>query len=249
MRYFVKFTLFFALAQFSPCVLANTSTSKENNVEVGVMQKIEETYRSEIKSRIDAQDGEIRVQISSLQLRPSIEINSWKEIQVFGVGLSQGGLEGMFSLPVQVVTNDGRFLTTNAFGAAEVIAPVYLAGQEIRANEVIEELALRREIMPWKMLNPGFDPLKKDQIIGRRSKLRLSAGSPLFSQVLDEPLAVRTGETVALTLISGPGVLIRSRAVARGNGKIGDRIKVLNPQTKKQMDVLVTAEKEVEVSL
>ncbi len=219
------------------------------NLDNEVVRRIEEAYRGEIKSKTDAQDSEIRVQISTLQLRPSIELDEWKDIQIFGVGISQGGMEGMFSLPVQVITKDGRFLTTNAYGSAQIIAPVYIASQEIRANEVIEELALRREIMPWKMLSSGFDALQKSQIIGRRAKARLNIGSALFSQVLDEPLAVKTGETVSLTLISGPGVLIRSRAVAKSNGKIGDRIKVLNPQTKKQMDVVITAEKEVEISL
>lgn len=230
-------------------VPASATVAAKPTLASEVIRRIEDAYRAEIKNKIDATDVEIRIQVASLQLRPAINVTEWKEIQVFGVGLSQGGMEGMFSLPVQVVTSDGRFLTANAYGSAQVIAPVYIAGQEIRANQIIDEAALRREIMPWKMLNPGFDPLQKNQIIGRRAKARLAVGTALFSQVLDEPLAVRSGDTVSLTLISGPGVLIRSRAVARANGRIGDRIKVLNPQTQKQMEVTITAEKEVEVSL
>lgn len=228
---------------------AATPANLAVKIESEVVRKIEQTYRSEIKNRTHAEDSEIRVQVSALQLRPSLELVDWKDIQVFGVGLSQAGMQGMFSLPIQVLTKDGRYVSANAFGVIDVIAPVYVAANEIHSNDIIGESQLRRAMMPWKMLNPGFDPLTKEQILGRRSKVRLSAGSAIYSQVLDEPLAVKNGDTVSLTLISGPGVLIRSRAVARSNGKVGDHIKVLNPQTQKQMDVLVTAEKEVEVSL
>ncbi|HVJ66046.1 MAG TPA: flagellar basal body P-ring formation chaperone FlgA [Bdellovibrionota bacterium] len=229
--------------------MAHAVSAVKPNLEAEVGQKIEGAYRAEILSKTDAQNEEVRVHVSALQLRPMLDVREWKDVQVFGVGLSQGGMEGIFSLPVQITTADGRYYTANAYGTVEVIAPVYLAAQEIRANEIIEATSLRRQVMPWKMLNPGFDPLKREQILGRRAKARLVMGSALFSQVLDEPLAVKSGETVALTLISGPGVLIRSRAVAKASGRIGDRIKVLNPQTQKQMDVLVTADKEVELSL
>lgn len=233
----------------SVSAFAANAASLESKIDSEVIRKIEQAYRNEIKTKTNATDSEIRVQISTMQLRPSIEFVDWKEIQVFGVGLSQAGMQGMFSLPIQVITKDGRYLTSNAYGAIDVIAPVYVAASEIHANDILSESQLRRAMMPWKMLNAGFDPLTKEQIVGRRSKIRLSAGSALYSQVLDEPLAVKNGDAVSLTLISGPGVLIRSRAVARSNGKIGDHIKVLNTQTQKQMDVVVTAEKEVEISL
>lgn len=240
-----SFVLSFLVSFFASAAQNLTSPTVESEV----TRKLEEAIRSEIKGKTGAEDSEIRVQVSALQLRPVVIVKDWREVQIFGVGLEKEGLEGIFSLPVQVISKEGRFLSSNAYGTVEVVAPVFVAAGEIRANEVIGESDIRRQIMPWKFLHPGFVPLTKDQIVGRRSRVRLNSGAALFSQVLDEPLAVRVGETVSLTLQSGPGVLIRSRAVAKSNGKIGERIHVLNPQTKKQVEALVTADKEVELSL
>lgn len=218
-------------------------------VDLAIKDKIEAAFRDVIKSKISAEDSELAIQVSSLQVRPMIDVHKWKEVQVFGVGITGTGLQGMFSLPVQVVTLDGKYISANAFGSLDVTAPVFVTTREIKSNETIGEEGIQRQILPWKFLSPGFMPLPKEQILGRRTRVRLGQGSAFYSEILDEPLAVKSGESVSLTLISGPGVLIRSRAVARSSGRIGDRIKVLNPQTQKQMEVVVTAEKEVEVSL
>lgn len=236
------------LAIGAPAAFANSATVAPN-LESEIQQRIEAAYRQEVQLRSGAIPGEIRVQVSSLQLRPSIERANWKDIQVFGIGVSRSGMQGIFSVPVQVTTKDDRFLTTNAYGVVDIVSPVLIAASDIRANDIVADSQIRQQAMPWKYLSPNFEPISREEVVGRRAKMRLSAGSALHAEVLDEPLAVKNGDTVSLTLISGPGVLIRSRAVARANGKIGDRIKVVNPQTQKQMDVMITAEKEVEVSL
>jgi len=52
-----------------------------------------------------------------------------------------------------------------------------------------------------------------------------------------------------VTLRSGPGVLIRSRGIARSNGKVGEVINVQNKQSKKYFEVRVTGEREAELTL
>lgn len=138
---------------------------------------------------------------------------------------------------LKVLRDDGR---ASRFGEATCAIDVRMRG--LRATRPIgrgEELAVADvEAVDVDATGLVLRPLPID-LQGARAVLDIAAGQVLNrSMVVPVPL-VRTGDVVQLTLVSGD-IVVEGRGIASQNGKLGDVIQVVAPDTKRRIAARVS---------
>ena len=86
-----------------------------------------------------------------------------------------------------------------------------------------------------------------DQVIGKQTKRSLAAGTLLTTTMLQAPNIVQRGDRVTLVAGSG-GLQVSMTGKALENGAVGDRIRVRNLKSKRQVEGLVQNDGSVRVS-
>lgn len=228
---------------------AATDAGAENDV----AGKVAADIRGQLARRMGMAEAEFQVDVENLRLDPSPGPADVASVQVLGLG-SMGArrLEGLFNLPLvlQIRGADGtREQEVQASGVLKVTGPVFVTRANLPRGHLIERGDLNAIRLPWRTLASGSFAIPEGELVGRRVKSLIPSGQPFAQALVDEPFAVRPGEIVDLTVVSGPGVMIRSRAVARQEGKVGDIVRIEQADTKKPLTAVVTAAKSVEVRL
>jgi len=157
-------------------------------------------------------------------------------------------LDGLFVLDAQVRSSAG-IQDKKISGILKVTGPAVVARRVINSGEPINVNDLEELRLPWKNFPAGASFTPVDQLVGRKSKVYIPAGGYVHSLVVETIESVRAGDWVNLTLVAGNGVLIRSKAISKQQGVIGDAIRVENPDTKKVLTGVVVGHQEVEVQL
>jgi len=85
-------------------------------------------------------------------------------------------------------------------------------------------------------------------MIGRTLRTPIKAGRPIAFNQLEADHLVRMGERVRV-IVSGNGLKISGFGIARQNGQKGETVRILNPDSKKEIYGVVTADQVVEVQL
>lgn len=94
--------------------------------------------------------------------------------------------------------------------------------------------------------SPGGLMTERARAQGRILQVGLMAGAAILKSFLKVPLVVHRGEKVLLTLTDGT-MSIRDTAVALGDGRVGDRIAVRNPESGKIVQATVAGDGTVAV--
>jgi flagella basal body P-ring formation protein FlgA len=233
----------FLLLLISVAAVANTATKKS------FQQAFEDNIRLQLSARMGMPVEQFRVSVESLATYPKDFVYRGENVQVLGLGTSGSKrLDGLFNVSISL---EGRALsqTVGATGILRVQGPAVVASKNLQRGHVIEMGDLQYTTMNWGVLPSGATGLGQQSLIGQRVRNYVGKGDSLFEDLLDEPLDVQSNDMVELTVISGPGVMIRSRALARQDGRIGDVVRVEQPDTKKSLSVQITGKKAVEVRL
>ena len=113
-------------------------------------------------------------------------------------------------------------------------------GQKIQATDVSEE---------WRDLSTVTgSSVSMTEVVGRTLKAPVKSGRVILSPFIENQNLVRVGDRVRI-IVSGNGLMISSFGIARQNGQKGETIKVLNPDSKREIYGVVSAEQVVEVKL
>jgi flagella basal body P-ring formation protein FlgA len=81
---------------------------------------------------------------------------------------------------------------------------------------------------------------------GKVLRVGLMAGNPVLSTLLDQPIAVRRGQNVVLTLIDA-SMTLKTTATAMEDGRVGDSISVQNAASQKTLRATVSRDGGVEI--
>jgi flagella basal body P-ring formation protein FlgA len=208
-----------------------------------------EAVRAQIARRMKLPESHFDVRVERLDLMPAVDTGNLEIVQILGLG-TEGSqrVDGLFSVPVTIRTSAG-LSEVRATGILAVNGPVYVSRHALKTGDVLAAMDLDVARMSWRSLPTGAALRTPTELVGLRVRQALNAGSALHLGQLEEAPAVRAGETIEITLISGNGVLIRTRAIARAGGKIGDVIRVEQPDTQKTLSVVVSGLRKAEVRL
>ena len=114
--------------------------------------------------------------------------------------------------------------------------PVVIAARQIRYGAVIslEDVALvRREVFPFI---PHLEA--QTDTVGRKARKTIPSGALISDELLEVPPDVVAGDTVHVVVIEG-STRITFDAVARSQGRKGDRILLQNPESHRSFRAFV----------
>lgn len=84
------------------------------------------------------------------------------------------------------------------------------------------------------------------QAEGKVLRVGLMAGNPVLSSLLDQPISIHRGQNVVLTLIDH-SMTLKTTALAKEDGRVGDNITVENPASQKTLRATVSRDGGVEI--
>jgi len=216
-------------------------------------EKLVEGIQADLSRRMDLPPQSFQVQLTGTLLKPEpmtvLKEKSIKSVEVLGLdNATAQRFDGFASFPVIIHSEMGDF-DFKVQSVIRVVGPVYLAAQALARDSQTSESSFRLSSMPWKQLPTGVAAFSVKDLIGKRVVRFVPAGAAVHPSYMDVPYAVKAGEMVDLTVLSGPGVMIRSRAVAKEPGRIGEIINLTQPATKKKMRAIIVGQRKVEVRL
>lgn len=141
--------------------------------------------------------------------------------------------------------NHKKIAILRVWGYVEAEVPVVVAKRNIRCRAIItkEDVALKRE--PLSRLPQDVIFSLKDAI-GKEARVSLKMGSVLRLSYVQAPVIIRRNQEVTI-IARGKYVIVRAKGKALENGRLGEIIRVMNVDSKKQIWARVISPEEVEV--
>ena len=201
---------------------------------------------------LTADVSRFHVTLESAHFLPSISkipMQKFNGIEILGLGTAGSRrLEGLMTLPIRI-RGDLLQAETQMTAVVRVTGPVWTLKKNFTRDEIATGNDLQITELPWNTLPSAATSFRKETILGKRARAHYQAGSVVFEEMFDEPMDVGRGDVVDLTVVSGPGVMIRSRAVASQAGRRGDVIRIEVQNSKKPLQAVIVGNKTVEVKL
>jgi flagella basal body P-ring formation protein FlgA len=172
-----------------------------------------------------------------------VEAAATAELAVVHLNADQrtGRFDIAFELPGSAVAQRMRLRFTGT--AVETVEAATLT-RSIRAGEVIKASDVSLERRPKSEV--GGEALGTEQTVGFAARQPLRGGQVLHPADLTRPLVVQRSEVVTL-LYEVPGIVLRVRGKALEAGAVGDVIGVVNVQTNRTIQAVVTGPGHVSV--
>lgn len=145
---------------------------------------------------------------------------------------------------VQLRLTTARIISLQGKVEAGVDVPVL--NRAVRSGELIASEDVEFVRMAQSRVHKGT-LTDAERIIGFSSKRQLRAGTALRVGDLENPIVVRKGDAVTM-VFRMPGVELTARGKAMTNGGLGDTIAIVNVQSHKQVEAVVTGAGAVTVS-
>jgi flagella basal body P-ring formation protein FlgA len=129
------------------------------------------------------------------------------------------------------------YVTVTVAQTAEVVvaARPVVAGQVLVAGDL---MLAREPVAQYAGRQVFYDPAA---LLGANAVMSLATGMVLTSEVVNEPVVVKAGQTVTVRVISG-AVTVTVTAVADQTGRIGETILLTNPSSGRRFSALVTVD-------
>jgi len=191
--------------------------------------------------------------------------SSDKKIQILEIGqlndqFKDAFMNESFELSFPVLTARGVSKMELRFTDAEgrlkrlLSAPVKLSIQE-QVYAVTKDLPKQTVVQAsdlkemWVESNQLTDrPLSRDQLVGRTLRGMVRAGSPVYSSQIEQPTLVKMGDRVRI-IVTGNGISVTGTGIAKEAGSLGQTIRIMNPDSKRDVFGTVVSERRVEVKL
>ncbi len=153
---------------------------------------------------------------------------------------------GAVTLTVHVMVEGKRVQSFQVSGMVDVYDQVLHAARGIAKGDTVEP-----EAFVAKRARVTDDP--KDygrsdlDVVGKRAVKEIAAGEPLRLSFLENPIVVTKGDIVRV-VINKPGLAVSMKAEVKDDGRIGDKVKVMNLSSRKVIQGRVRDRQTVVVS-
>ncbi len=205
-------------------------------------------WKSALNSRLLEQaTATRRIQIEDLQTRNA----DWSKISpvsnAFEISFIDERAQGLSSIEVRFADSQGRLRSTLK-GSVRLRIEQYVAvaARELTRGWVISSEDVRMDWVNEAQLNSR--PVESKLAWGKKVKLPIKAGAPVLSGQLEIESLVKTGERVRVT-VKGQGVMVVGTGIAKEEGRQGQTIRVLNPESRREIYGTVVGLQLVEVRL
>ena len=153
---------------------------------------------------------------------------------------------GRFDAALEIPTGAAGFGTLRLNGKAAVTADVVMVSHAIDRGGLIRDTDVIIERKPRAEINRET-LTRREQVVGFAARANLRPGQPLRAAELMKPELVQRNETVTL-IYEVPGITLTVRGKATEGGAEGDVISVLNEQSKRTVQGVVSGPGRVVIS-
>jgi flagellar basal body P-ring formation protein FlgA len=220
--------------------LASAAT-QEDIIQVPA-QEITQQVKRYIMDRVPWEQH--RVQIANLSLQGDLQVSRGQltyEIIPRSRQLSPGPTS--FIVVVHIDGKPARRLLVSA--TIEVAAKVVVAALPLARNQLITEADVRIEERDLARLPEGAITKLRD-VVGKRTRQGISAGTPLHSRLIETPAIIKRGAMVTI-LAQSPSLSVAAQGQAKEDGAVGNQIRVMNLSSRKDVYAKVVDENTVRV--
>jgi flagella basal body P-ring formation protein FlgA len=156
-------------------------------------------------------------------------------------------LGGRGSVPIQILVDGRKFRTIFPRLDVQIFQTVLVAKTRIARGSLVSggDFGLQRQAVSGLNQVPLVAP---QAVLGAEATRDIQAGTVLTAQMFKLPTAVKSGDMVTIVLTSGDLTIIYN-GQARSAGAVGQMIKVLNLESKREFTARVTGPNRVEVKL
>lgn len=188
--------------------------------------------------------GRLRVEIHEPRLPLANRSSATTLIQLQGLDHDPSG--GRFEATLNGATDDGRSFALALRGRTVELVLVPVLNRRIGRQQRIDDADLDWREVPANRLPDGAltDP---DRLIGAEARRRLTPGRVLTSRDVGEPLLVHRSQPVRL-LYRLDGLTISTLGTAQDDGAAGAAVRVINHDSRRQVQGRVTGAGEVTVA-
>jgi flagella basal body P-ring formation protein FlgA len=153
---------------------------------------------------------------------------------------------GRFDAMFEIAGNNGAAPTKLRFtGTAVETAEAAVLTRSVERNDILKASDVVTERRPKAELGP--EPARRDLVIGMQARKPMRAGQVIRSADLGRPDIVQRDQMVTL-VFRGDGLFLTMRAKATEGGAEGDTVNVMNLQSKRTVQGVVTGPGQVTVS-
>lgn len=252
MKHLAKWTLGLVLA-VNGAVAAPNAPEKLS----AQQKKFSETLASQMKKHISLvlaqrfkfQPEDFNVDFQLVKVEPALDYDPRVVVQILGgASVNFQKMEGLFSHPV-LLQKGAHTQEHQVTAVVKIVGPALVTAKNLKRGDTLLKSDLQMVKMPWRLLPQNSLVWHAEAVEGLGVKTFIPAGSPLHLDLVDQPLDIKSGDWVEVTVKSGPGVMIRSRGIAKQEGRKGDLIRLVQPDTKKTIQGQIVGPKSVEVVL
>lgn len=204
-----------------------------------------ESWRLRINDELlKVSDQKIQI-IEVLEMSAALTEND--RSQNLQIDLSRVQPKGVSALGLKIMDAEGRLLKYSEVKARILIqwkVPVTLVA--LKKGDRISEKSFE-----WKWVDAAAlsrSPVRAISPVDKEVKSFIPANQVMYHRQIDDGQTVKRGSRVRITALK-PGISITTTGVAQENGNLGDTIRVLNLDSKKELFGVVTNSESVEVQL
>lgn len=182
--------------------------------------------------------AECKLEIEALSLPRIQEIRDW------AMKLQAELPKGNFSIPVDVIKNNGQSVPAWISGRLLIKKKVPVAKRLLNPSERLQESDVAWEYRDTSYAVDGIPSM--EEIVGKRAKQGLRSGDVIWRGMIEKEKAFQRGDLV--TVKSGDGIWeVSLSVVAQSDAYIGDIVNMKHPKTNVALVGQVTGPGEVEL--
>jgi flagellar basal body P-ring formation protein FlgA len=142
-------------------------------------------------------------------------------------------VSGGTALTIQFYVNGNRLLSSRVVSKVQVFQTVVCAARSLKRDEIVGAADLR-----LLRINVAHHPerfrTEVDQVAGKRLTADVDANQPVDTEALDKAVTVKRGSTV-MVVYHREGLSLTAKGQAKEDGTLGDRVKVINMDSKRTL--------------
>jgi flagellar basal body P-ring formation protein FlgA len=204
--------------------------SIERRKQVISKSQIEEIIRQHILSSAPSKPEDVIVQTTGLQESIVIPYGalSWDVLNPLHDTVS-----GSIALTIQFNVDGSKSQSVRVVSRIQVFKNVVCAARSLKRNEIVgtDDLQLVR-------MNVAQHPERfltdVDQVRGKRMMSDVAVNQPIDTQTLDKAIAVKRGSAVAV-IYNQEGLKLIAKGQAKEDGGLGDKVRIVNLDSKKAL--------------
>ncbi len=182
-----------------------------------------------------------RIQIENLQM-PPIQADTVEKWSLQTINLK---IQKRFHLPIRFETNQKQKIQRLwTKGSIQVFRQLPVVKHDLRRGDILRKTDVEFKEKELRVFHKSVATI--DRIRDARLKRDLKKGEILWANDLLRQKALRVGQSVKVH-IGNENFRVSLNAIAKESGFVGDRVRVLNPQSNKILFAYVIGDGEVEL--